>query len=93
MTANGRLGLCESEKQAITLERKPFSEICKLKTYGVGEDHAGKFNLSQAHRTLALDWYVTHTYRQRDRHTDYSNSHAHAHQALITRVLVYKNLP
>ena len=35
MVANGRLGLCEIEKQAITRERKHFSEICKLKTFGV----------------------------------------------------------
>ena len=55
MIANGRLGLCESEKQAITREWNLFSEICKLKTLEFSEDHASKFNLSPAHRTLALD--------------------------------------
>ena len=35
LIANGCLGLCESKKQDITRERKLFSEIYKLKTFGV----------------------------------------------------------
>ena len=69
--------LCENEKQAITRERKLFSEIRQLKTFGV-QQRPGCYVHFVAHTTYAAARLVP------DTQTDYSNPYAHAHRALTT---------
>ena len=75
---------CETEKEAITRERKLFSEICICKPLAFSEDYAVQFVTRTPYTgtRLATDTQ-THVHRQTDRLCDYSNPLAHARRSSV----------
>ena len=79
MTENGRLARAKVKNQLQFWKESFLVKSASYKTLAFSEDYAGKFNLS--HAGLYAGARLV-TLRQTQRQTDYSNSLAHARQAL-----------